>query len=82
MNKRNILKIVFGTIAVVIGVLLIALTFYTRQPQSYTIIGGADGPTALFLAGKVSIGSMVAGIIAGTVLFVAGVICIIRRDQS
>ena len=82
MKKGSIWKIVLGSVAAFIGVILIALTFYTRQPHTYTVIGGADGPTALFLAGKVSLGSLAAGLIIGTVLFVAGVLCIIRYNQE
>ena len=82
MKRGSIWKIVLGSVAALLGVILIALTFYPSQPQSYTIIGGADGPTAIFLAGKVGFGTMAAGLVAGTVLFIAGVLCIIYRNKE
>ena len=82
MKKGNIWKIIVGVAAIIGGILLIAITLYTRESHSYTIIGGADGPTSIFLAGKVGLGSMITAFIGGTVLFVSGVLCIIFRNKE
>lgn len=71
-------------LGIVAGCLLViaAIVVYIKEKQSaaLTIIGGADGPTSIFLAGKVGNGSIV--IIASILLFVIGAICIFLKKKS
>ena len=44
----------FGIFATLIGALLLPLGFSIEQASAIGIIGGADGPTAIFLAGRLA----------------------------
>lgn len=63
-------------ITVAAGALLIAagINQKTKKAVSVSIIGGADGPTSVFLAGKVGGDFAVGLIIAGVVLMAAGIV--------
>lgn len=45
---------------------------------SIAVIGGADGPTSVFLAGKLGNGAVLAPVIVGIVLVAAGVSLFVR----
>jgi Na+-transporting methylmalonyl-CoA/oxaloacetate decarboxylase beta subunit len=64
--------------ALLIGV----ITLLTRRAHSVSIIGGADGPTSIFLAGKVDHLSLIIGLVAGAAIVVAGVILVIKSKKS
>ena len=70
--------IVSGTIAAVLVYLRIAEKL--NEQKAITIIGGADGPTASYIAGKVGYGSILTMIIVG-VIIIAGIIVIIKRKK-
>lgn len=70
--------IVSGTIAAVLVYLRIAEKL--NEQKAITIIGGADGPTAIYIAGKVGYGSILTMIIVG-VIIIAGIIVIIKRKK-
>ncbi len=70
--------IVSGTIAAVLVYLRIAEKL--NEQKAITIIGGADGPTAIYIAGKVGYGSILTMIIVG-VIIIAGIIIIIKRKK-
>ena len=65
------LSVLLGIIAVFIGTVVVAITLLTRRAHSVSIIGGADGPTSIFLAGKVDPMSLIVGIAIGAILLVA-----------
>ena len=69
---KKVGRIILGILVAIAGVLWIAVTLYTTKPHSYTIIGGADGPTSIFLAGKYGAGTIITAVIGGLVLAVAG----------
>ena len=73
------LSVLLGIIAVFIGTVVVAITLLTRREYSVSIIGGADGPTSIFLAGKVDSMSLIIGIVLGAVLLVAGVVLIVKN---
>ena len=75
---------IIGIISTVLGVLaaLATIIFKMNESRSVSVIGGADGPTAIFLAGKIGAGSVVAGIVTGIVLIVVGVILIRKKNTS
>ena len=76
----GIVILVVGVMAIVVG----ALTFYkigSYVPPEASIIGGADGPTTVFLAGR--IGLPVYGTIAGgVVLMIVGILLLIYRKDK
>ncbi len=61
------LSVLLGIIAVFIGTVMVAITLLTRRAHSLSIIGGADGPTSIFLAGKVDTLSLVIGMVVSAV---------------
>ncbi|MCI8296649.1 MAG: sodium ion-translocating decarboxylase subunit beta [Lachnospiraceae bacterium] len=46
---------------------------------SIAIIGGADGPTSIFVAGKVGDGSVIALLVAGGILLVLAAVLFFRH---
>ena len=72
-------------ICIIVG-LISALAVYfgitakLNEQKAIAIIGGADGPTSIFIAGKVGYGSILTIIIVG-VIIIAGIIVIIKRRK-
>ena len=56
------------------------ITAKLNEQKAITIIGGADGPTSIFIAGKVGYGSILTSIIVG-VIIIAGIIVMIKRRK-
>ena len=75
-------RIILGVLAAIVGVLWMAITLYTSIPHSYTIIGGADGPTSIFLAGKYGAGTIITAVVGGLVLAIAGITLIVKRGNK
>lgn len=65
MKKAGIAIMIFGLIITIIGCIVKSM-----EEKSITIIGGADGPTSVFLAGKVGYGSGMVEIIVGLVIII------------
>ena len=55
--------------------------YYLLAPASVGIIGGADGPTAIFVEGNVGDGFSIGMILIGIILVVAGVIIYRKRKK-
>lgn len=51
-----------------------------NEQKSIAVIGGADGPTSIFIAGKVGEGSILTVIIVG-VIMIAGIVIMIKRRK-
>lgn len=70
------MKKIISAIAVLLGLILlqIGIRWKLRNAASIAIIGGADGPTAIFVAGKIGNGMEVGAIGLGVVLIVVGVL--------
>lgn len=62
------LKVLSGTAPMIIGVILKA-----QVAESVGVIGGADGPTAIFVAGVTGTGSVVLEIVVGVLLIIVGI---------
>lgn len=77
MNK--VIGIVLGVIGVAAAALGIMIR--TKGNASISIIGGADGPTSIFLAGKVGGASSTITIIIGIIFAVIGVMAFTRRKK-
>ena len=74
---KKVIGILLTTVGIVAAVFSIILK--VKGHMSVSIIGGADGPTSIFLAGKVGNTSAVLGVIVGIILFAAGIFMIARR---
>lgn len=79
-----------GLILGVSGVIIAAISVILKEKEraslstAISIIGGADGPTSIFLAGKVGADFLTAGIIGGIVLVILGIIltvCSVKRNS-
>ena len=64
-----------------IGIMTVIVTaiLKLKRKMSISIIGGADGPTSVFIAGKVGNTSAVAGVIVGILLLVIGILMIRKK---
>lgn len=77
------MKKVVGGIITVIGLVLAVTGIVTKVNGATSIvIGGADGPTSVFIAGKVGNGFGIGTIFAGIILGVAGVFIIIKSKKK
>ncbi|SCP97734.1 hypothetical protein [Anaerobium acetethylicum] len=73
MKKMGIGAAIVGVMIVIIGIIL-----KTKENASVSIIGGADGPTSIFISDKVNVGLGIAGIAIGIILCIIGItLCII-----
>ena len=70
------MKKIIAIIVAVLGIILLAIgiDMKSNAAMAVSIIGGADGPTSIFLAGKIGDGFITGIILIGIVLIVAGVI--------
>ena len=79
MKKLSVLLMVIAVLLSGWMCAVVALTLLTKRAHSVSIIGGADGPTSIFLAGKVNPWSLIIGIVAGLMLLTAGIVLIRKR---
>ncbi len=75
------MKKIVGIVLAAMGLVVASsgLILKARGYMSVSVIGGADGPTSIFVAGKVGEGSAVTGFIAGIVLLAIGIFILIRK---
>ncbi len=76
------LSVLLGIIAVFIGTVVVAITLLARRAHSISIIGGADGPTSVFLAGKVDPLSLIIGLGIGCLVLAVGAALIIKNRKE
>lgn len=74
------------TMAIILGVMGLVLAGFSailkwKKQMSVSIIGGADGPTSIFLAGKIGNDFSVAGIVVGILLLVIAVLLMLRKKK-
>ena len=74
------------TIAIILGVMGLVLAGFSailkwKKQMSVSIIGGADGPTSIFLAGKIGNDFSVAGIVVGILLLVIAGLLMLRNKK-
>lgn len=80
-KTAGIVLLIAGIISSVVGAIVL-LKMKSNVPSNISIIGGADGPTTIFLAGKLGL-PVYGSIIAGFILVVAGIIIIaLRKDKE
>lgn len=77
------MKKLLGVILTIAGSVMAILCFVLNtKGQISTVIGGADGPTSIFIAGKVGGASAAVGMIIGVVLLAAGIFMIVRKKRK
>ncbi|MBR4983024.1 MAG: oxaloacetate decarboxylase [Lachnospiraceae bacterium] len=79
------MKKVVGGIITIIGIVMAAwgIHVYVFAKEATSIlIGGADGPTSVFIAGKVGNGFGLGTIFVGIILVVAGVVIFIKSKKK
>lgn len=77
------MKKIFGFILTMIGIAMaiLSLILTVKVQASASIIVGADGPTSIFVAGKIGGTWAVIGIPAGIILLASGVVMIARKNK-
>lgn len=77
------MKKVIGIIIGIIGVIIagFGISMKQKEAMAISIIGGADGPTSVFLAGKVGAIPITITIIVGVVLLVLGVVLFLKKKK-
>ena len=71
-----------GMIALSIIIFITGINMKINQRVSVGIIGGADGPTSVFIAGKVPEGLGIMGILCGMLLLTVGLYLIFRKNRN
>lgn len=79
----SIVAIVVGVLALLSAVvpLIIGFLYQIPTPESIGIIGGADGPTAIIIAGTIGTGGIVIEIAIGILFIVAGILGLKRIEK-
>lgn len=81
--KKSLIALACGMLLVVVGVLMPLILFLTvvnRADASAGIIGGADGPTAIFLTPQLFSSSLFAVLIwIGSALIISALFCLVFR---
>ncbi|MBQ7795091.1 MAG: sodium ion-translocating decarboxylase subunit beta [Lachnospiraceae bacterium] len=65
-------------ISIIVGIIGAILVYHgvsmkINEQKAISIIGGADGPTAIFVAGKIGEGTIVSIIVIGVILVVGAI---------
>lgn len=78
-NYDNLKK--YGIMYLILNFVRRIYTFAMQKGMAVSIIGGADGPTSIFLAGKVG-GSMIAYLVSLVVILIGvGIVIYIRKKK-
>jgi len=73
-----------GIVAAIIGIIITAIAIIMKLAigSAISYIGGADGPTAIFIAGKVGDGQGLLPIGFGILLLILGLYLIFRKKRK
>ena len=77
MKKLGLVIIALSIITFITGMIM-----KTKQSAAIGIIGGADGPTSILIAGKLPEGLGIMGIIFGIVLLCVGLYLIFMKNRN
>lgn len=74
---------ILGMIGGVIGMLLViwGIAMRTKENAAVSIIGGADGPTSIFVAAKLDESFICLILAVGVILIVAAVIMVLKKRR-
>ena len=64
-------------LSIIAGIITLALSLIKKAAPKHSIIGGADGPTVIFLATHIGSGSLLIGLIAGSILLITGILLLV-----
>ena len=80
-NCNNLKK--YGSIYLVLNVIRNVYTYTTKKAMAVSMIGGADGPTSIFLAGRVGgTSSMLIYLLSLLIIFLGiGIVIYIRKKK-
>lgn len=73
------MKKVIGITLSQIGIIMVVISLVLKVNERVSVIGGADGPTSIFIAGKVGSASAITGIVVGIVLLAIGIFVFARK---
>lgn len=75
---------IHGMVLAIIGIItvLFGIVLKIKENTAISVIGGADGPTSVFVAGKISSVSVIISVILGIILLVIGIFIIIRKNKN
>ena len=76
---KNMKRLGIGTIIIGIMISIIGITMKIKRNASISIIGGADGPTSIFVAGKIPDRIGIIGMVLGVLLLVLGLYFVFRK---
>ena len=75
------MKKLIGAILIIIGLIIAGFEALTKTPKSISIIGGSDGPTSIFLAGKTGGFPTPVTIVGSVILIIIGIVLIIKKEK-
>lgn len=75
----GVIMLVLGVIATGIGTVSL-INIKSKVASSVAIIGGADGPTSIFIADKVG-SPLYAAIVVGVILLIAGLLLLLKKRK-
>ena len=82
LKKKNYDKLkIYGAMYLVLNLIRNLYTYTVKKSVAVSIIGGADGPTSIFLAGKVG-GSMIIYLISLVIILIGVVILVYLRKKK
>lgn len=78
------MKKVLGIMTGLLGILFVITGVITKAKKTFSIsvIGGVDGPTSVFVAGKVGSDISLGLITAGVILIVVVVACLLKKQRK
>ena len=82
LKTKNYDKLkIYGAMYLVLNLIRNIYTYTVKKSVAVSIIGGADGPTSIFLAGKVG-GSMIIYLISLVIILIGvGILVYIRKKK-
>ena len=82
LKTKNYDKLkIYGAMYLVLNLIRNLYTYTVKKSVAVSIIGGADGPTSIFLAGKVG-GSMIIYLISLVIILIGVVILVYLRKKK
>ena len=78
------IKKIIGMGAIVVGVFTAVIGIFSKVKDNIavSIIGGKDGPTSVFVAGKFGTQPSIIGIIVGIVLLIVGLVLVFKKREK
>lgn len=78
------MKKVYGIVLSVIGIViaLVGILLKVKESTAVSIIGGVDGPTSIYVAGKIGSVPVIISVILGIVLLVIGIWVIVKNYKK